>query len=199
MKKILVFLLAVLTLTSCAKNEDSSGTESLVREKEGVSLIRLTMPSEPDSLDPYISTASDTEAVMHNVYEGLVLFDENGSIIPGLAESWEISDDGLEYTFHLRNDVTFHSGEHMDSADVAYSFKIISGLSTGEPISSRFSTITAIETPDEYTVILKLSEPNAAFLEGTRVGIIPEGYTDSASAPIGTGPYEFVEYTQGSV
>ena len=197
MKKILVFLLAVLTLTSCAKNEDSSSTESLGRNNEGVSLIRLTMPSEPDSLDPYISTASDTEAVMHNVYEGLVLFDENGSIIPGLAESWEISDDGLEYTFHLRNDVTFHSGEHMDSADVAYSFKIISGLSTGEPISSRFSTITAIETPDEYTVILKLSEPNAAFLEGTRVGIIPEGYADSATAPIGTGPYEFVEYIPG--
>ena len=68
MKKILVFLLAVLTLTSCAKNEDSSSTESLGRNNEGVSLIRLTMPSEPDSLDPYISTASDTEAVMHKYF-----------------------------------------------------------------------------------------------------------------------------------
>ena len=197
MKKVLILLFAILALVSCTKDDEVQGQEAASDAVSGESLIRLTMPSEPDNLDPYLSTASDTEAVMHNIYEGLVLFDQDGAIIPGLAESWEISDDRLEYTFHLRDDVTFHNGDHFDSADAAYSYGVISGLSTGKPISSRFSTITGIETPDEYTLVLKLSEPNAAFLEGTRVAIIPEGYESSATAPVGTGPYEFVEYTPG--
>lgn len=70
-------------------------------------VVRGCIGSEPDSLDPWLSAASDTDAVFHNVFEGLVLYDETGAIIPGLAESWDISDDGLTYTFHLRDDVTF--------------------------------------------------------------------------------------------
>ena len=193
MKKILIFIFTILILVSCSKNS----TDSTLEDVEKESVIRLTMPSEPDSLDPYVSTASDTEAVMHNIYEGLVLFDENGAVIPGLAESWEISDDSLVYTFHLRDDVTFHNGKHFDSSDVMYSYEIISGESTGSPISSRFSIIEELEAPDEYTFKIRLSEPNAAFLEGTRVGIIPSGYTECASAPVGTGPYKFVEYIPG--
>ncbi len=192
MRKFLLLVLVLLMLISCSRDGGTSGGSAVAVEKP--SIVRLTMPSEPDSLDPYISDASDTEAVMHNVYEGLVLFDEEGRIVPGLAESWQISEDGLVYTFHLRDDVTFHNGDHFDSSDAAYSFSLLSGLSTGTPLSSRFGTVTKIETPDEYTLVLYLSEPNAAFLEGTRIGIIPDGYTDSARNPVGTGPYKFVEY-----
>ena len=193
MKKVLIFLFTVLLAVSCSKSDGGESPSSYVQP----SLVRLTMPSEPDSLDPYISTASDTEAVMHNVYEGLVLFNEDGEIIPGLAESWQISDDGLEYTFHLRDDVTFHNGKHFSSEDVAYSYGLLSGLTTGTPLSSRFSIITAIDTPDDYTVMFHLSAANAAFLEATRIAVIPSGYTDSATSPVGTGPYKFVEYVPG--
>ena len=193
MKKVLIFLFTVLLAVSCSKSDGGESPSSYVQP----SLVRLTMPSEPDSLDPYISTASDTEAVMHNVYEGLVLFNEDGEIIPGLAESWQISDDGLEYTFHLRDDVTFHNGKHFSSEDVAYSYGLLSGLTTGTPLSSRFSIITAIDTPDDYTVMFHLSAANAAFLEATRIVVIPSGYTDSATSPVGTGPYKFVEYVPG--
>ena len=193
MKKVLIFLFTVLLAVSCSKSDGGESPSSYVQP----SLVRLTMPSEPDSLDPYISTASDTEAVMHNVYEGLVLFNEDGEIIPGLAESWQISDDGLEYTFHLRDDVTFHNGKHFSSEDVSYSYGLLSGLTTGTPLSSRFSIITAIDTPDDYTVTFHLSAANAAFLEATRIAVIPSGYTDSATSPVGTGPYKFVEYVPG--
>ena len=193
MKKVLIFLFTVLLAVSCSKSDGGESPSSYVQP----SLVRLTMPSEPDSLDPYISTASDTEAVMHNVYEGLVLFNEDGEIIPGLAESWQISDDGLEYTFHLRDDVTFHNGKHFSSEDVAYSYGLLSGLTTGTPLSSRFSIITAIDTPDDYTVTFHLSAANAAFLEATRIAVIPSGYIDSATSPVGTGPYKFVEYVPG--
>ena len=80
-------------------------------EETDKTVVRINMESEPDNLDPWLSAASDTEAVFHNVFEGLVLFDETGALIPGLAESWDISDDGLTYTFHLRDDVTFHNGK----------------------------------------------------------------------------------------
>lgn len=193
MKKVLIFLFTVLLAVSCSKSDGGESPSSYVQP----SLVRLTMPSEPDSLDPYISTASDTEAVMHNVYEGLVLFNEDGEIIPGLAEIWQISDDGLEYTFHLRDDVTFHNGKHFSSEDVAYSYGLLSGLTTGTPLSSRFSIITAIDTPDDYTVTFHLSAANAAFLEATRIAVIPSSYTDSATSPVGTGPYKFVEYVPG--
>ena len=193
MKKVLIFLFTVLLAVSCSKSDGGESPSSYVQP----SLVRLTMPSEPDSLDPYISTASDTEAVMHNVYEGLVLFNEDGEIVPGLAEIWQISDDGLEYTFHLRDDVTFHNGKHFSSEDVAYSYGLLSGLTTGSPLSSRFSTITEIDTPDDYTVIIRLASANAAFLEATRIAVIPSGYIDSATSPVGTGPYKFVEYVPG--
>lgn len=193
MKKVLIFLFTVLLAVSCSKSDGGESPSSYVQP----SLVRLTMPSEPDSLDPYISTASDTEAVMHNVYEGLVLFNEDGEIVPGLAESWQISDDGLEYTFHLREGVTFHNGKHFCSEDVAYSYGLLSGLTTGSSLSSRFSTITEIDTPDDYTVIIRLASANAAFLEATRIAIIPSGYRECATSPVGTGPYKFIEYVPG--
>ncbi len=194
-RKVLILALAALVL-SASLFAGGSGESTGTSGGDG-SIIRLTMPSEPDSLDPHLSTASDTEAVMHNVYEGLVLFNSDGEIIPGLAESWEISDDGLVYTFHLRNDVTFHNGEHFTAEDAVYSFGIISGLSTGVPLTTRFAALEKIEAPDDYTVVFTLRERSAAILEATRVGVIPSGYEDSAVHPVGTGPYKFVEYRPG--
>ena len=71
-------------------------------EETDKTVVRINMESEPDNLDPWLSAASDTEAVFHNVFEGLVLFDETGALTPGLAESWDISDDGLTYTFSFK-------------------------------------------------------------------------------------------------
>ncbi len=191
-RKILIIALCSILLFSCSRNDGSSAAAS-----ESPDTVRLTMPSEPDSLDPYISTASDTEAVMHNVYEGLVLFNEEGEIIPGLASSWEISEDGLTYTFHLRDDVLFHDGSRFSSEDAKAAFEKISGLNGGTPLSERFAIIGEVEAPDENTLIIHLTEANAAFLEATRIGIIPFGYEDSATHPVGTGPYKFSEYIPG--
>lgn len=79
---------------SSASSEAQSSQTSQSSGEETV--VRMNIGSEPDSLDPWQSAASDTEAIMHNVFEGLCLYDENGEIIPGLAESWDISEDGLD-------------------------------------------------------------------------------------------------------
>lgn len=159
--------------------------------------VRITMASEPDNLDPWFSAASDTEAVFHNVFEGLVLFDETGAIIPGLAEDWEISDDGLTYTFYLRDDVTFHNGKAFTSEDVVYTYETLSGLGGEEPLSSKFTTLTAVTALDDYTVEMTISEPDAAFLQFTRIAVLPVGYDEQSAAPVGTGPFVFEEYVPG--
>ena len=116
--------------SSSSEAESSETAESNGEE----TVVRMNIGSEPDSLDPWQSAASDTEAIMHNVFEGLCLYDENGEIIPGLAESWDISEDGLTYTFHLRQGVTFHNGDAFDSADVLYSYNNFAGLDGNEAV-----------------------------------------------------------------
>lgn len=162
-------------------------------------IVRINMESEPDNLDPWLSAASDTEAVFHNVFEGLVLFDETGALIPGLAKSWDISDDGLTYTFHLRDDVTFHNGKAFSAEDVVYTYEALSGLGGEEPLSSKFTNVTAINVIDDYTVELTLGEADAAFLQYTRVAVLPKGYEDQSSAPVGTGPFVFEKYVPGQM
>ena len=160
-------------------------------------VIRTNIGSEPDSLDPWISAASDTYAVMHNVFEGLVSFDETGALLPGLAKSWEISDDGLTYTFTLRDDVTFHNGKAMTADDVVYSYETLTGLGGGEPLTSKFSSVVSVEAEDDYTVVITLEKPDSSFLQLNTIAVLPEGYEDQATAPVGTGPYTFEKYVPG--
>lgn len=168
-------------------------------EETDKTVVRINMESEPDNLDPWLSAASDTEAVFHNVFEGLVLFDEIGALIPGLAESWDISDDGLTYTFHLRDDVTFHNGKAFSAEDVVYTYESLSGLGGEEALSSKFKNLTSVEAVDDYTVKMTLAEADAAFLQYTRVAVLPKGYEDQSSAPVGTGPFVFEKYVPGQM
>ena len=168
-------------------------------EETDKTVVRINMESEPDHLDPWLSAASDTEAVFHNVFEGLVLFDETGALIPGLAESWDISDDGLTYTFHLRDDVTFHNGKAFSAEDVVYTYESLSGLGGEEALSSKFKNLTSVEAVDDYTVTMTLAEADAAFLQYTRVAVLPKGYEDQSSAPVGTGPFVFEKYVPGQM
>ena len=168
-------------------------------EETDKTVVRINMESEPDNLDPWLSAASDTVAVFHNVFEGLVLFDETGALIPGLAESWDISDDGLTYTFHLRDDVTFHNGKAFSAEDVVYTYESLSGLGGEEALSSKFKNLTSVEAVDDYTVTMTLAEADAAFLQYTRVAVLPKGYEDQSSAPVGTGPFVFEKYVPGQM
>ena len=207
---VLALALAVATFAGCTNTNGSSTSggsstssgssasesSSQTSETSGgeATVVRMNIGSEPDSLDPWQSAASDTEAIMHNVFEGLVLYDETGAIIPGIAESWDISEDGLTYTFHLREDVTFHNGKPLTSADVLYTYNNLAGMGGEKAVSSKFENVESFEATDDYTFVIKLKEASAGFLSLNIIAILPEGYEDQATAPVGTGPFKFVEY-----
>lgn len=184
--------------SSTSQTSDASASTSSQGQTSGdgeEKVVRINIGSEPDSLDPWQSAATDTDAIFHNVFEGLCLYDEAGEIIPGLAESWDISEDGMTYTFHLQQGVTFHNGKAFTSADVLYSYNALAGLDGSDPLSSDYEIVESVEAPDDYTFVVYLSAPSASFLSVNIDPILPEGYEDQATHPVGTGPFQFVEYT----
>ncbi|GGG03662.1 diguanylate phosphodiesterase [Paenibacillus albidus] len=159
--------------------------------------VRVAMSTEPDNLDPYLSAATDTNAMMDNVFDGLFEVGEAGTLTPAIAESYEVSEDGLKYTFHLRQEVKFHDGSDLTSADVHSSYAKLAGLDGKEPLSSKFSAVQSVETPDEYTVVVTLKTVDAAFLSANIAAIVPENYEQQSTKPIGAGPFKFTEYQSG--
>jgi peptide/nickel transport system substrate-binding protein len=142
-----------------------------------------------------------------SVYDTLVYQDpETGSFVPGLAERWEVSDDGLAYTFWLRNDVTFHDGTAFDAEAVRFNLERI----TGEEIASQkarfmLGPYAGVDILDDYTVRINLSQPFAPLLDSLSqvyLGIasptaVEEWGEEYQLHQVGTGPYTFAEYVPG--
>lgn len=199
----------------------SIGITALAQEtpKWGGTLV-WTVPTDPNTLNPIISPTSWGAHVLGgSMFMGLTAhrLDENGQWeqIPQLAESWEVSSDGLAYTYHLFRNITWHDGEPFTSADVKFSYGVAVNTPKG---GSLFAQVTSVETPDNYTVVFKLSEVVATFLTFNvffNFAVIPKhlytnpdgtvwNFTDIRNVQfdpeyiIGTGPFVFKEYAKGS-
>ena len=157
-------------------------------------------------LDMMTVAAASTDRLTNNIYDTLLGVGENlapttdrGVINPGLAESYEISEDRTSYTFTLREGVKFHDGATLTSEDVKYSFNRIKsdGL-----ISFAFQNIDSIETPDDRTVVVNLTQvyqPFLTFVAYCKAPIIPvDSGPDQNTNPIGTGAFKFVSRQQGN-
>lgn len=163
----------------------------------------LNLSLEPNSLDPTVAAAAAVGEVVHyNVLEGLTRVEENGSVSPLLAESWQASPDGRAFSFRLRPDVRFHDGSALDAAAVRFSFERAQAPgSSNKARRALFDNIAAIETPHAHTVTLTLHRPDAHLLfrlgEATAVILHPASAAQAASAPVGTGPYQVTGWQRG--
>ncbi|MFO7547089.1 MAG: ABC transporter substrate-binding protein [Trueperaceae bacterium] len=163
--------------------------------------LTVGMQTDPVGLDPHITNATSTRNMLENVYDTLVAFDSSLRIVPALAESWTVSDDGLVWTFDLRDGVTFHDGSPLAASDVEFSIERIKDPAIASPRADDFAVVAAIDTPDADTVVLTLSEPFAPLLSKLAFSLnvivsedVVAEHGDLQQVVIGTGPFRFVEY-----
>lgn len=126
-------------------------------QKSGGTLVMLVQP-EPPSLASYLSTSGPIGLMAPKVYDGLLDYDKDLKAVPSLAESWEVSEDGLTVTFNLRKGVKWHDGADFTSADVQFTvMEVLKQVHPRGPNS--FKEVTAIDTPDAHTAVFKLANP----------------------------------------
>lgn len=209
MKRTLILVLLLLLTVSAIGVSAQAAPDTII----------LSWSRNPESL--FFDFASTTTAsyAMAPIYNGLVGKDTTGQIIPELAESWEVSDDQLTWTFHLRDGVTWHDGEPFTAADVAFSYEFPSDpafagssynssiAGAAEKQAGSATTTSGINMIDDHTISITTVEPQALFLDTTAQRyIVPEhvfegvaiadyGTSPQIRQPIGTGPYKVVSFT----
>jgi len=192
MKKKLSKVLSLLVLTTLAIALIGCSGDKKADES---SSITVGLAQDLDSLDPHTAVAAGTKEVLFNIYEGLVKADPDGNLNPAVASDVAISEDGKTYTFTLRDNVKFHDGSKVTVADVKYSLERCADPDNAETLVSAFSNIKSIETPDDKTVVVSLTDADTEFLANMTCAIIPESNSDTQGNPIGTGPYKYVSWT----
>ena len=188
MKKAIIAICAVLMWPAAALAQKDT--------------LVLGVTLEPPHLDPTAGAAAAIDEVVYaNVFEGLTRIGETGAIEPQLATSWDISADGLVYTFNLKSGVKFHDGTDLSAEDVVFSFDRARAPDSTNAQKGLFAAIDKVEAVDPTTVRVTLSRPEGALLFnlgwGDAVIVGPESAADNKANPIGTGPFKFVRWVKG--
>lgn len=162
-------------------------------------ILTIGQDFAPATFDPHKGATTWANInIYESIYDGLVAWDEKETaLIPSLATSWKISDDGLVYTFKIRQGVKFHNGRAMTADDVKFSLDRMRDAKSGSAVATNFAQVTVVDVIDGETVKVTLSKPQATFLNFlTEVyPIVPkEVVADLATKPIGTGPFKLDEY-----
>ena len=194
---LLMLISAVLTvaLSGCSGDRAGTASEDDISDTPAGLAINVGLAKDlDDSLDPHKMVSAGTKEVLFNVFEGLVKPDSDGNLIPAVAESYKVSDDRMSYTFTIREGIKFHNGDEVTADDVIYSIKRCAGMLEEEPeaLVTAFSAITDVYAEDERNVVISIESPDLEFISYLTAAIIPEGYTNQTTTPIGTGPYQFV-------
>lgn len=196
--------LVLLLVAACRGGESSPDRHTLIDSRDTY---------DPRSLDPALSTDVPTGRAVGYVFDGLTRFTPDARLEPGLARSWEVSPDGLTYTFHLRGGVTFHDGRPFTARNVVNTFlRVLDPKSRGGrawpllPIkgASAFAggtapAVTGLQVRDDSTVVVSLEQPLAVFpklLAMPVAHIVPDSAPGDAFGqhPVGTGPWRLVEW-----
>ena len=164
--------------------------------------LTLGINLEPPHLDPTAGAAQAIDAVVYqNIFQGLTRIDASGTVQPSLAEGWEISDDGLTYTFHLKQGVKFHDGSDFEASDVVFSWDRARAETSENAQKQLFAAIDKVEAKDPITVVVTLKQPQGDFLYnmgwGDAVIVAPESADGTKTDPVGTGPYRLADRVEG--
>jgi peptide/nickel transport system substrate-binding protein len=202
---VFLMILLILTLASCKGAEDErtyGGPDT--GPAYGDLFIDASIGDASTLLPPLASDASSF-SIIGLVYDGLIKYDGDLNLVGSLAESWEVSKDGLTITFHLRHGVKWHDGAPFTSQDVLFTYQTMVDPKTPTAYSGDYLQVKKAEAPDKYTFRVTYPKPFAPALGSWTLSILPkhllagQDITKSPLGrhPIGTGPYKFAEWRAG--
>ena len=163
----------------------------------------LGLPLEPPNLDPTAGAAAAVDEIVYgNVFEGLTRITDTGQAVPALAESWDVSPDGLSWIFHLRRGVHFQDGTPFDADVAKFSLDRITAPASANAQKALFEPIRAVTAVDPLTLRITLDRPVAALPSllgwGDAVMVAPGSASTNATQPVGTGPYRLASWQKGA-
>ena len=190
---------AIAACSSGAPNKPATATNTAVPKAGGT--LKAALTGEPDSLDPAVSSVYTGAQVYDNIFSKLLTIAPDGTFVGRLATKWTATND-TTWTFDLVANASFHNGEPFTSADVKYTFERILNPKTASAYVSLFAVIDSVQTPTPTQVVFKLKTPYGPFLTNLANNgeIVNRKAIEGGNAtrqPVGTGPFTFVEWTQG--
>ena len=187
------------------EEEEMAEEEEAMDDSSGGTLI-IGSTQVPRHLNPAVQSGVATAVPGTQIFASPLRYDENWNPQPYLAESWEVSDDGLSVTLNLVQGATFHDGEAITSEDVKFSLETVKA---NHPFQTMFAPVTSVDTPDDYTVVINLEHPHPALLLAMSPALLPVSpehiFNDGQdmkthpenTAPVGSGPFKVVEHNEG--
>ncbi|MCD6526613.1 MAG: peptide-binding protein [Desulfuromonas sp.] len=202
---MILLLMFLIMVTACRQQDVLPETSSDDKTPVVGDTIIMGTIGDASNLLPMLSTDASSSEVSGHIYNGLIRYDKDLNFEGDLAESWQVSDDGLEIVFHLRKGVTWHDGAPFTSADVLFTYQLLINPDTPTAYSERYKRVKEALAPDPYTFIVRYEQPLASALISWGMGIHPKHLLEGkdiatsplARHPIGTGPYLFAEWLPG--
>jgi len=201
-----ILFLILLLLAGCANEQSNSGPQEKAYKPTayGDIIVRGDI-GDASNLIPILASDSASHSIAGLIYNGLVKYDKDMNIVGDLAESWDISDDGLVITFHLRKGVKWHDGKPFTAKDVLYTYQVTVDPKTPTAYAGDFLKVKKAEVLDDYTFRVTYDKPFAPSLISWSSAVLPrhllegQDITKSSLArhPVGTGPYLFKEWLAG--
>ena len=194
-RKTFTLLILILSLFACSR-------EPVIKNPMA---LTVGLSADAKRLLPLLASDSASGQISGLIYNGLTKYDKNIKITGDLAESWEVSPDGLQILFHLRKGVLWHDGAEFTADDVIFTYRTVTDPKIPTPYGSNYGPVKKIEALDKYTVKVVYAEPYAPALESWGMGILPKhilynkDITDEyySRNPIGTGPFKLKEWVTG--
>jgi len=191
-----LFLIGIIFLNGCRGNAEKRRSDDT---------LAIAISSEPKRLNPLFLTDLISYSVSGLIFRGLTKFDKDMSIVPDIAESWEILQGGHEIRFHLKKGVLWHDGVELTADDVVFTYQTVTSPQTTTHHSSHFGPLEKVKALDRYTVSVSYSKPYGSALESWTFGLIPKHVlwnkdihdVSFDQAPVGTGPYRLKEWVNG--